>query len=54
MESLLKVVVVTGGLVFSFAVALLIEELIFGQIFRATFGKRVVVPVPSSTLEQRR
>jgi hypothetical protein len=41
METLLKALVVTGGLVFSFAVAILIEELIFGQIFRTVFGKRI-------------
>ncbi len=43
MEALLKVVVVLGGLVFSFAVALLIEELIFGQVFRMVFGGKPVV-----------
>ena len=41
METVMKALVVTGGLVFSFAVAILIEELVFGQIFRAVFGKRV-------------
>ena len=40
METLMKMVVVTGGLVFSFAVAILIEEVLFGQIFRVVFGKR--------------
>ena len=35
----MKGLVVTGGLVFSFAVATLIEELVFGQIFRMVFGK---------------
>jgi hypothetical protein len=40
-ETILKVVVVTGGLVFSLAVAILIEEMVFGQIFRAVFGKRL-------------
>lgn len=40
METVMKMVVVTGGLVFSFAVAILIEELLFGQIFRMVFGKR--------------
>ena len=41
METVMKGLVVTGGLVFSFAVAILIEELVFGQIFRVVFGKRV-------------
>ncbi len=40
METVVKVAVVVGGLVFSFAVALLIEELIFGQVFRMVFGTR--------------
>jgi hypothetical protein len=40
METVMKLVVVTGGLVFSLALAILIEELIFGQIFRVVFGKR--------------
>jgi len=55
METLLRVVVVTGGLVFSFAVALLIEELVFGQIFRAAFGKRAaLVAAEASKAPQRR
>ncbi len=40
MESLLEFVVVLGGLMFSFATALLIEELIFGRIFRVVFARR--------------
>jgi len=40
METVVKVAVVVGGLVFSFAVALLIEELIFGQVFRMVFGSK--------------
>jgi hypothetical protein len=40
METVMKMAVVTCGLVFSFAVAILIEELLFGQIFRMVFGKR--------------
>jgi hypothetical protein len=54
-ETLLQVAVVAGGLVFSFAVALLIEELVFGQIFRAVFGNReVAVPVGTTTTEHHR
>ena len=50
METLLKIAVVVGGLVFSFAVALLIEELIFGQVFRMVFGvKPAVVAVEIGT-----
>ena len=40
MESLMEFVVVVGGLMFSFATALLIEELIFGRIFRLVFARR--------------
>ena len=39
METLLQFVVVVGGLMFSFAAALLIEELIFGRIFRGVFAR---------------
>ncbi len=41
METVLKCLVVGGGLLFSFAVAILIEEILFGQIFRMVFGNRV-------------
>jgi hypothetical protein len=40
MESLLQFVVVVGGLMFSLATAILIEELIFGRIFRVVFARR--------------
>ncbi len=43
METLVKIAVVVGGLVFSFAVAILIEELIFGQVFRMVFGVKPAV-----------
>jgi hypothetical protein len=43
METVVKVAVVVGGLVFSFAIALLIEELIFGQVFRMVFGAKPVL-----------
>ena len=45
METLLQFLVVVGGLMFSFATALLIEELIFGRIFRVVFARR---PEPSN------
>ena len=48
MEALRKVAVVVGGLVFSFAVALLIEELIFGQVFRIVFGTKPVLAEEST------
>ena len=40
METMLQALVVVGGLTFSFATALLIEELIFGQIVRVAFARR--------------
>ena len=54
METLLQVVVVAGGLVFSFAVAILIEELLFGQIFRMVFGKRAVLVAAEAAKSQSR
>ena len=53
-ETLLQVVVVAGGLVFSFAVAILIEELLFGQIFRMVFGKRAVLVAAEAAKSQSR
>jgi len=40
METMLEGLVVIGGLTFSLATALLIEELIFGRIFRVVFARR--------------
>jgi hypothetical protein len=40
METILQGMVVIGGLTFSLAVSLLIEELIFGQIVRRAFAPR--------------
>lgn len=44
METMLQGLVIIGGLTFSLATSLLIEELIFGQIVRVAF-----VPRPRST-----
>ncbi len=44
METMLEVLVVLGGVTFSFAAALLIEELIFGQIVRVAFARRAEIP----------
>ncbi len=43
METMLEGLVVIGGLTFSLATALLIEELIFGRIFRVVFAHRAEV-----------
>ena len=45
METMLEGLVVVGGLTFSLAAALLIEELIFGRVFRVVFARRVEEPV---------
>jgi hypothetical protein len=46
METMLQVLVVVGGLTFSLATALLIEELIFGRLFRVVFARRPEVSKP--------
>jgi hypothetical protein len=50
MEMAITFVTAVGGMVFSLAVALLAEELIFGQVIRAFFSQRTV----SAKLEQKR
>jgi hypothetical protein len=40
METMLQGLVIIGGLTFSLAASLLIEELIFGQIVRVAFARR--------------
>ena len=40
METMLQALVILGGLTFSLAASLLIEELIFGQIVRVAFVRR--------------
>ncbi len=40
MEALLQSLVIIGGLTFSLAASLLIEELIFGQIVRVAIARR--------------
>jgi hypothetical protein len=47
MEAMLHLLVVIGGLTFSIAAALLIEELIFGRIVRVAFARRPDVPKPA-------
>jgi hypothetical protein len=44
METMLQGLVIIGGLTFSVATSLLIEELIFGQIVRVAFARRAEVP----------
>ena len=40
METMLQGLVIIGGLTFSLAASLLVEELIFGQIVRVAFARR--------------
>ena len=40
METMLQGLVIVGGLTFSLAASLLVEELIFGQIVRVAFASR--------------
>jgi len=44
METILQSLVIIGGLTFSLAASLLIEELIFGQIVRVVFARRPEIP----------
>ena len=44
METMLQGLVIIGGLTFSLATSLLIEELIFGQIVRTAFARRPEIP----------
>jgi hypothetical protein len=53
METMLQGLVIIGGLTFSLAASLLIEELIFGQIVRAAFTRRPEVPKPFSQYTQK-
>jgi ABC-type enterobactin transport system permease subunit len=46
MQMAITFLAVVGGLIFSVAVALLAEELIFGQVFRLFFASRATIPVP--------
>jgi hypothetical protein len=47
MQTMLQGLVIIGGLTFSLAASLLIEELIFGQIVRVAFARRAVVSKPN-------
>lgn len=46
MQQLITFIAVVGGLVFSVAVALLVEELIFGQVFKLFFKPQRLQTVP--------
>jgi hypothetical protein len=42
MQLAITAMAVTAGMVFSLAIALLVEELIFGRVFRLVFVRRAV------------
>ena len=44
MQLAITFMAVVGGLVFSVAVALVVEEFIFGQVFRVFFNARTTSP----------
>jgi hypothetical protein len=44
METILQGLVIIGGMTFSLAASLLIEELIFGRIVRVAFARRPGIP----------
>jgi hypothetical protein len=48
MEAVLQGLVIVGGLTFSLAASVLVEELIFGQIVRVAFDRRAETPRHSS------
>jgi len=55
METMLQGLVIIGGLTFSLAASLLIEELIFGRIVRLAFTPRTpAFPVTAATSDRRR
>ena len=47
MQMAITFMAVVAGMIFSLAVALLAEELIFGQVFRLFFARRQTVAVKS-------
>ena len=45
MQPLMTAMAIIAGLVFSFAISLLVEELIFGKVFRLLFAQQAVARV---------
>jgi hypothetical protein len=54
MQMVITFMAVVAGLIFSVAVALLAEELIFGQVFRLFFSRQMVQPTVPGKAEQKR
>lgn len=42
MQTVMTAMAVVAGMVFSLAIALVVEELIFGQVFRLFFARQAV------------
>jgi hypothetical protein len=54
MQMVITFMAVVGGMILSLAVALLTEELIFGQVFRLFFSRQTVpVETPVNTKGKR-
>ena len=54
MQMAITFMAVVGGMIFSLAVALLAEELIFGQVFRRFFAPAKVAQPVAMKSEQKR
>jgi hypothetical protein len=54
MQMVITFMAVVAGLIFSVAVALLAEELIFGQVFRLLFARQYARPTVAVKAEQKR
>jgi hypothetical protein len=50
MQMAITFIAVVAGMIFSLAVALLAEELIFGQVFRQFFARQTANTKPESTI----
>jgi len=53
MQMVITFMAVVAGLIFSVAVALLAEELIFGQVFRLFFARHIAQPLPVKAEQKR-
>jgi len=51
MQLVMTAIAVTAGMVFSLAIAILVEELIFGKVFRLFFVRQAV-PVKAGQLSR--
>jgi len=53
MQLVITAITVVAGLVFSVAVALLVEELLFGEVFRLFFAPQAVARFRTGKLQKR-